>query len=213
MYAIQTGAVATRCFLFFQLLSDTATLGILAQKLRMLKARGCKQRLKSDPLYRTLYAYTTYSSIIVYHIPQNPPNSSKQCSYHTREPQRIYGTPVQLLYTQTEAVAYKPTLARPSARNSHYGIGEGRCGGCEPSSRVVDELWLTAHIPVYLCCRCCKPLSLILPNKRADTMLSTRRARSASGCCRLSLGVETVASASCARRCGICWAMVAVARF
>ena len=37
------------------------------------------------------------------------------------------GTPVQLLHIQTEAVAYKPTLARPSARNSHYGIGDGRC--------------------------------------------------------------------------------------
>ena len=61
LYAIQTGAVATHCFLFFQLLFDTATLGILeAQKLRMLKARGCKQRLKSDLLYRILYACMHY---------------------------------------------------------------------------------------------------------------------------------------------------------
>ena len=43
-------------------------------------------------------------------------------------------------------------------------------------------------------------------------MLSTRRARSASGCRRRSLWVETV-SASCARRDGTCWEMVAVSRF
>ena len=59
---------------------------------------------------------------------------------YTRERQLVYGTPVQLLHAQTEAVAYKPTLARPSARNYFYGIGGGRCGGCEPSSGVVDEL-------------------------------------------------------------------------
>ena len=35
----------------------------------------------------------------------------------TRE-QLFYGTPVHLLSAQTEVVAYKPTLARPSARNS-----------------------------------------------------------------------------------------------
>ena len=55
-------------------------------------------------------------------------------------------------------------------------------------------------------------LSLILPNYRADTTLSAHQARSASGCRRRSLGVET-ASASCARRGGTCWATVAVARF
>ena len=59
---------------------------------------------------------------------------------NTRESQLFNGTPLQLLHAHTEAVAYKPTLARPSARNSHYGIGGGRCGGCEPSSGVVDEL-------------------------------------------------------------------------
>ena len=43
-------------------------------------------------------------------------------------------------------------------------------------------------------------------------MLWTRRARPASGCRRRSLGVETT-SASCARRGGTCWEMVAVDRF
>ena len=57
-YAIQIGAVSSH---FFQLLFDTATLSIL--KLRMLKATGCKQRLKSDLLHRILYAYTFHSSI------------------------------------------------------------------------------------------------------------------------------------------------------
>ena len=59
---------------------------------------------------------------------------------YTRERQLVYGTPVQLLHAQSEAVACKPTLARPSARNSLNGIGGVRCGGCEPSSGVVDEL-------------------------------------------------------------------------
>ena len=31
---------------------------------------------------------------------------------------------------QTEAVAYKSALTRPSARNSRYGTGGVRCGGC-----------------------------------------------------------------------------------
>ena len=31
---------------------------------------------------------------------------------------------VQVLRAQTEAVAYEPTLARPSARTSRYGIGD-----------------------------------------------------------------------------------------
>ena len=58
----------------------------------------------------------------------------------TEERHLVHGAPVQLLRTHTEAVAYKPTLARPAAKNSQCGIGGGRCGGCEPSSRVVDEL-------------------------------------------------------------------------
>ena len=58
----------------------------------------------------------------------------------TRERQLVHGTPVQLLRAQTEAVAYKPTLARPSARNSRYDIGGGTMRWmCEPSSGVVDE--------------------------------------------------------------------------
>ena len=35
---------------------------------------------------------------------------------------------------------YKLVLAQPSANNSHNGVGGGRHGGCEPLSRVVDEL-------------------------------------------------------------------------
>ena len=88
----------------------------------------------------------------------------------TRERQLVHGTPVQLLRTQTEAVAYKPTLARPSARNSQYGIGGGRCGGCEPSSRVVDELL------VLLFC-CCEPEfdpALLLTESRHDALDSPR---------------------------------------
>ena len=64
-----------------------------------------------------------------------------------------YGTPVQLLHAQTEAVAHKPTLARPSAWNSHCGIGEGRCSGCEPSSGVTScrrALACSSYIPVLV---------------------------------------------------------------
>ena len=80
---------------------------------RMIKARGCKQRFKSDHSEMwNLYA-RLYKQLLVSH------------SYYTGEPQLVYGTPVQLLDAQTEAVAYKPTLAQPSARNSLHGIGGG----------------------------------------------------------------------------------------
>ena len=59
------------------------------------------------------------------------------------------GTPVQLLRAQTEAVAYKATLARPSARSSRYGIDGGRCGGCV---RHRQEL---STSPSCTCCTCC----------------------------------------------------------
>ena len=61
-------------------------------------------------------------------------NTSHSSSTHDiRHDQRqlVHGTPVQLLRAQTsEAVAYMPTLAQPSARNSRYGIRGGGCGGC-----------------------------------------------------------------------------------
>ena len=68
----------------------------------------------------------------------------------TRERQLVYGTPVQLLRAQTEAVAYKPTLARPSARNSRYGIGGGRCGGCVSHRRELSTS-LTINIEPTRC--------------------------------------------------------------
>ena len=67
----------------------------------------------------------------------------------TRERQLVHGTPVQLLRTQTEAVAYKPTFARPSARNSRCCIGGGRCGGCVSHRQ---ELSTSSS---YCCC--CEP--------------------------------------------------------
>ena len=67
----------------------------------------------------------------------------------TRERQLVHGTPVQLLRTQTEAVTYKPTVARPSARNSRCGSGGGRCGGCVSHRQ---ELSTSSS---YCCC--CEP--------------------------------------------------------
>ena len=92
------------------------------------------------------------------------------------------------MHIQTkEAVAYKPTLARPLARNPHYGVGEARCGGCEPSivrrrscgrttgSRLVAR-YMFLYIPQcgFLLCGC------VL--NRHDSLDLTCRARSASGC-------------------------------
>ena len=96
-----------------------------------------------------------YSSLV--HVPQQQYSCRK-----TRERQLVHGTPVQLLRSQTEAVAYKPTLARPSARKSRYGIGGGRCGGCVSHRQ---ELSTSPS-----CCCCCKPefdptLRLIEPTR------------------------------------------------
>ena len=124
---------------FFELQVDTATL--IIPSFRMIQPRGFKQRFKPD-LLRT------------YH--------------HIRHDQRqlVHGTPAQLLRAQTEAVAYKPTLARPSARNSRYGIGGGRCGG-----RVSHRQELSTS-PSYCCC--CEPefdSVLLLMESRHDDAL------------------------------------------
>ena len=77
----------------------------------------------------------------------------------------IYGTPVQLLHAQTEAVVYKPTLARPSARNSRYGIVSGRSCGC------VSHRQELSTSPSYLCC--CEPEfdpALLLIESRHDAL-------------------------------------------
>ena len=50
---------------------------------------------------------------------------------------------------QTEVVAYKSTLARPSARNSRYGIGGRRCGGCVSHRQELST-------SLSYCC-CCEP--------------------------------------------------------
>ena len=73
-------------------------------------------------------------------------------------PQLIYGTPVQLRHTQTEAVGGRvQAYTRPALSQEHYGIGEGRCGRCEPSPGVVDEVCLAVRIPVCSYCCCCQP--------------------------------------------------------
>ena len=65
---------------------------------------------------------------------------------YTRQRKFVHGTPVQLLRAEAEAIADKPTLARPSSRNSRYGIGRGRCGGC------VSYLQELSTSPSYCCC-------------------------------------------------------------
>ena len=83
----------------------------------------------------------------------------------TRERQLVHGTPVKLLRTQTAAVARKPTLARPSARNSRYDTGGGRCGGCVSHRQ---ELSTSSS---YCCC--CEPEfdpALLLIESRHDAL-------------------------------------------
>ena len=93
--------------------------------------------------------------------------SHSNSTHDVRHDQRrlVHGTPVQLLRAQTEAVAYKPTLARPLARNSLYGIGGGRCGGCVSHRQEL----LTS--PLYCCC--CEPEfdpALRLIERRRDAL-------------------------------------------
>ena len=103
------------------------------------------------------------------------------------------------------AVAYSPTLARLSARNSRYGIGGGKCGGCVSH----QELSMS---PSYCCCRCEPNFdpSLVFRESRHDALDSP-----STPCIRvpspLLRRVETT-SASCARRGGTCCEVVAVAR-
>ena len=114
-----------------------------------------------------------------------------------------------MLHIQTEeAVAYKPTLARPLAKNPHYGVGEGRCSGCEQSivrrscGRTTSSRWAARYILLYI------PLRFVAVRLccLADTILSTRPStlgiwvRS-----RRSLGVERAARAEAARVDGRCW--------
>ena len=140
-----------------------------------------------------------YSSLV--HVPQQQYSCRK-----TRERQLVHGTPVQLLRSQTEAVAYKPTLARPSVRNNfRCGIGGRRFGGCV---RHCQEFRLSPSTAVAAV----SPSLNFHDYEGAGAMIATRRARNASGCRRRSFGVEST-SGSCALKGCTCWGMMAVARF
>ena len=58
----------------------------------------------------------------------------------------------------------KPTLARPAARNSRYGIGGGRCGGCVSHGQELSTS------PSYCCC--CEPefdpAPLLMPTRCSE---------------------------------------------
>ena len=113
----------------------------------MTQARGCIQRFKSDLLRNYLWNLIGFicNTIIVSSI-----NTSHSSSTHDiRHENDNYGTPVQLLRAQTEAVAYKPTLARLSAKNPRYGIRTGRCKGCVSHHQELSTS------PSYCCC--CEP--------------------------------------------------------
>ena len=63
---------------FFELQFDTATL--IIPSFRMIKARGCKQRFKSDLLYTgRVYNMQYYYTAVVWHVPQ------EQYSWHRHE--------------------------------------------------------------------------------------------------------------------------------
>lgn len=108
-----------------------------------------------------------------------------------------------MLHIQTEeAAAYKPTLTRPSARNSHYGIGERRCRGYDQwivkSCGQTSSHW-AARIYSYHCC--CEPGVLSL-NSRHDVLDSPS-----------TLGTWVPSPIAwgrnrCARRGRTCWMML-----
>ncbi|CAN0406432.1 unnamed protein product, partial [Laminaria digitata] len=108
---------------FFNSIFDQATSS--NQELRLLEVALSKVELKTDLLYsRYLVCFcmqTLFCSSITHHTPTAAAAVPRiihtaRTTPHLRAPH----TPVQLLHTQTEAVAaYKPALARPSARNSH----------------------------------------------------------------------------------------------
>ena len=102
---------------------------------------------------------------IILVVEYNTSHSSSTHDIRHDQRQLVHGTPVQLLRAQTEAVAYKPKLARPSARNSRYGIGGGRCGGC------VGRRQELSTSPSYCCC--CEPESdpaLLVIESRHDAL-------------------------------------------
>ena len=89
-----------------------------------------------------------------------------------------------MLHIQTEeTVAYKPTLARPLGRNSHYGVGEGRCDGCEPSivrrrscGRTTSSRWAARyrHTEIFFLSGLLSTVSYYLLDRSSFSLLSTR---------------------------------------
>ena len=114
------------------------------------------------------------------------------------------------MHIQTkEAVAYKPTLAQPLARNPHYGVGERRCGGCEPPivrrrscGRTTSSRWAARYIPgtPYTVYHCGLMLWGCVLLSRHDSLDSSEHARHLGAVAPLAWGRK-----SCERRGGTCW--------
>ena len=78
---------------------------------------------------------------IILVVEYNTSHSSSTHDIRHDQRQLVHGTLVQLLRAQAEAVAYKSTLARPSARK--YSVrrrGRTMRWMCESSLGVIDEL-------------------------------------------------------------------------
>ena len=111
-----------------------------------------------------------------------------------------------LLIQTEEAVAYKPTLARSLARNRHYGVGEGRCGGCEPSivrrrsfGRTTSSRQLVLYSYTWYIQLRFVAVSLCLVQPTRFSRLA-EHARHLGGVAPLARGRK-----GCARRGGTCW--------
>ena len=134
---------------------------IRASEWSRLEVSNRSMSFRSDLLYRFHAQYYIY--YLVWHVPQ------QQYSWHRHENDNT-ATAHRFSYCvhKLERPWHKPTLARPSTRNSHYGIGGGRYDGCEPSSWVVDELLVLLLLWTHnLSCRTREPAWCFQPTEHA----------------------------------------------
>ena len=138
----------------YELQFDTSTSIILAS--RLFKARGYNLRFISEPLYRFLYGIPLVLFIVQLQYVEEYYSSSTGIT-HLRGLTRHTST--DAAYTDRRSGRVQLILARPLTRNPHYGVGEGRCGGCEASivrrkscGRTTSSRWAARYILLIYHC-------------------------------------------------------------
>ena len=132
----------------------------------------------------------------LYTIMQHAPHSSRDHSSSTAHQFRCCVHRLKRSRTSPHSPGPQPgSLITSSGRDDAIH-------GCEPSSGVVDEVWLAALVPVYSYCSCCEPdFDLGLLESRHDALDSPSTSR-----------LESIQRPRAART-ETARAMVAVARF